>query len=729
MKHFNFHTLLVSLCAFLMTNSAFAGPRVDVVIDPAAPKLERFAADELAGQFKKIFDADVHIGETVPADATHVIILGSPATNPAVSAVGELFPKLTDQGHVLRSVKSAKVPTLLVGGGSPVATLWAAYELGHHFGIRYMLFGDMFPVVTPELKLDGIDTVLEPSLRLRAWQTLGEGPLSPVSWGLVEQQRVIRQLAKLKFNRVIVSVQAGQPFVDFELQGIHKKTGVLWKGNRFPVDGDTAGRTAFRGAKTFENPDFFGKQTYEEHVATGVELVRGMIDTAHELGMSAALQIAPLEFPIEFRTVLPGSTAVISAYTLATGPGAEQSEKYPELLRLAKAQLRAYLATYPTIDTLYLSIPILSSWNTTYESAWQQLDARTGIGKETTLEQLATTVRDLQTNHLLQSNLVALEFVHTLLSDRDLLRAAAGRPVPVVIEGVEKSLFPVLDKAVPPNAGVLHYFGLPLRAVLKRDDIFTTVPAKTIDNSLRLCFTNGLLPRISHSELHEVIQKLKARQWEGFVAQFGDIGIMDLNAYYLSRASVEATMTPTLAAAEMMTPVCGEGVVDRVLKAFDLIQAATVLTESKHFTFEIPPPILGEVHAPEYSIREDASWWGDVRTSYLNAMNEMYRANTRAREGGRQFTLYFARRFEFAFEYMNCVQAIHKAGIAKAKGDKETQIAELEKAIESVHAACNAMAAVARSNSDRGIIAVMNEYAYRPLKRELEAVEKAAAEK
>ena len=28
-------------------------------------------------------------------------------------------------------------------------------------------------------------------------------------------------------------------------------------------------------------------------------------------------------------------------------------------------------------------------------------------------------------------------------------------------------------------------------------------------------------------------------------------------------------------------------------------------------------------------------WWGKVRDAYLNAMNEMYRANTRAREGGR----------------------------------------------------------------------------------------------
>lgn len=128
----------------------------------------------------------------------------------------------------------------------------------------------------------------------------------------------------------------------------------------------------------------------------------------------------------------------------------------------------------------------------------------------------------------------------------------------------------------------------------------------------------------------------------------------------------------------------------------------------RHFESDEPPP----------------GWWNDARTHYLNAMNEMYRANTRAREGGRAFTLYYARRFEFGYEYMNTIEAIRKAGIAKRKGDNDTQIAELEKAIDSVTNACNAMAAV-RSPSDRGVIAVMNEYGYRPLLKLLEEADAA----
>ena len=75
---------------------------------------------------------------------------------------------------------------------------------------------------------------------------------------------------------------------------------------------------------------------------------------------------------------------------------------------------------------------------------------------------------------------------------------------------------------------------------------------------------------------------------------------------------------------------------------------------------------------------------------------------------------------------MNCVEAVRNACIAERKKDTATQIAELEKAIESLNNGLNAMAAVARSNSDRGLIAVLNEYGYRPLKKKLAEAEESA---
>ena len=152
---------------------ALAVPRVDVVVGTSAPRLERFAAQELAGQLKALFDAEVHISEKLPEKSDYPILVGSPQTNPAVRALaGDRWPKLTDQGHVVRSIERDGRKALLVGGGSPAATLWAVYELGHHFGIRYLLSGDVMPAEKPTLRLDGLDIVLEPTMRLRTWRTL-----------------------------------------------------------------------------------------------------------------------------------------------------------------------------------------------------------------------------------------------------------------------------------------------------------------------------------------------------------------------------------------------------------------------------------------------------------------------------------------------------------------------------------------------------------------------------
>ncbi|MBA4019337.1 MAG: hypothetical protein C0483_19395 [Pirellula sp.] len=175
---------------------------------------------------------------------------------------------------------------------------------------------------------------------------------------------------------------------------------------------------------------------------------------------------------------------------------------------------------------------------------------------------------------------------------------------------------------------------------------------------------------------------------------------------------------------DLLNPICGTDVAPRVVAAAEFEWRVPALIdhyEASDVTAVRPQMLLMHFDSDE----PPPAWWGEARTSYLNAMNEMYRANTRAREGGRTFTLYYARRFEFAFEYMNAIEAIRKAGIAKRKGDKDTQIAELEKAIDSVTNACNAMAAVARSPSDRGVIAVMNEYGYRPLLKLLEEADAA----
>jgi len=708
---------------------AFGGPRIDLVVGPQAPPLERFAAEELTAQFKRLFDAEVVTSESLPAGATHVILIGRPETNPAVKASLPAWPKLSDQGQLLRSVTLSSRPALIVGGGSPVATLWAAYELGHHFGIRYALFGDMYPAATPELKLEGLDILLEPALAIRTWRTLNVFPIGPESWGLAEQEQLLRQLAKLKFNRIMLAVWPWQPFVDFEYGGVRKETGLLWFGYRYPVDGDTAGRAAFRGAKVFENPDFAGKTSYAERIAAGTHLARGIIATAHKLGMSTALSFSPLEFPREFAAALPGSKNLKGVEDLTIGPGASHRTDDARLTALVKAQIRGYLTTYPEIDILYLSLPEFPEWAEQAELAWKELDERTGVGQITSLEKLTATARDRRLVasgdrgvQSLRGNLTALQFFNRLLADKSLLQLPGGRSAKVVIADVDPALYPVLDKVLPAGKGALHFIDYTARRVADNRSLLKTVPASKVPSSLILTLADdnvGVLPQMSYTSLATLIGELRTQKWEGFSTRYWMPGDLDFSAYYLSRASFSAGLTPRQALDQFTTAALGEGTAERTWKAFEQIEQATSLIDENDLGFSFPVPnMIMKHYAGSDPVPE---WWGKAKGHYLAAMDEMYRVNTRTREGNRAFSLYLARRCEFGAEYFNCVEAVRKAAIAKAAGDKETQLTELEKAVESLHTALNAMAAIARSNSDRGVIAVLNEYGYRPLKKELEA--------
>lgn len=710
----------------LFAAEASAGPRVDVIVDKNAPELERFAADELAGQFKRLFEAEVKIADAVPKDAANVIIVGSPATNSQLKGVS--WPKLSDQGHVAFSSKIDGKPALVVGGGSPVATLWAVYEVGHKFGVRYALYGDIFPAVKPEFKLDGIDIKLEPALRLRTWRTINDFPIGPESWGLSEQQQLIRQLAKLKYNRVMLAFYPWQSFVDFEFKGVKKKTALSWFGYQYPVDGDTAGRAVFKGAKFFENPDFAGKTTYEDRIAAGTKHAQGVIATARKLGMTTALAFSPMEFTREFQAALPGSKVLYGLENLTIGPGAAQRTSDATLMELVKAQIRAYLKTYPDVDAVYLSLPEFPEWGEHAEEAWKELDARTGISKSTSLEKLTAAAKNRKVIasgdrgvQALRGNLTALEFFNRLLSDSELGKTSGGRTVKFIIADIDPALFPVLDKVLPAGSGTLHFVDYTARRVAENSDLLKSVQTKGVPSSLILTLADdnvGVLPQMTFTSLQKLMDELKAGGWEGFSTRYWIVGDLDFPAYYLSRASFQPNLTPRDAMKEFATPALGDGTADRTMQALDMIEQATMIIDQNDMGFTFPVPnVVMKHYSGDHPVPE---WWQKVNDHYANAMNEMYRVNTRTREGNREYSLYLARRFEFGTEYMSCLAAVRRAGIAKAKGDNETRLAELEKAVESMHSALNALAAVARSNSDRGVIAVLNEYGYRPLKKELE---------
>src|SRR5688572_2963691 len=120
---------ILSLALLLAAASvaSAAGPRVEIITSEFPPRLVQRAADELAADLKRLYDADVRFGATVvPSGATHVILLGTVDSGAHLQRLSDPLPKLSDQGHAVLSRKLMDRPVLAIVGGSPTATYWAA---------------------------------------------------------------------------------------------------------------------------------------------------------------------------------------------------------------------------------------------------------------------------------------------------------------------------------------------------------------------------------------------------------------------------------------------------------------------------------------------------------------------------------------------------------------------------------------------------------------------------
>lgn len=274
---------LLSALLLLATLARAEGPAVSIVTGPSPAPLEELAAKELEKTLVALFDAKVTLTKT-PTDAPNRILLGNPGTNPAVqSAIGESWPAdLGEQGHLVKSTGQG----LVLGGGSPAATLWAVAEYGHRNGIRVVPNGEYLPLVKPAFTLAGFDAVLRPREEVRAWRTLGTTPDSQASWSLEDMTSLFRRLALMKFNRVVFPLQPSQVFAGAVSEGSG-----IWSGAPLDVTGDLAGRSVFKGAKVFDHPALAGAVTPGARRDAAVAFLGKAIASAGAVGLDTVIEL------------------------------------------------------------------------------------------------------------------------------------------------------------------------------------------------------------------------------------------------------------------------------------------------------------------------------------------------------------------------------------------------------------------------------------------------------
>ena len=659
---------LACVCALLLTlgsaaTAASPNASVAVVTGPNAPELDRFAASELCAYLEKLFGLHVQPTTWIPAATRHVFLVGNPTTNPLVEK--NSFPAVSDQGIVLKPIKSGTRSTLVVGGGSPAATLWAVYDLVEQWGVRYLLHGDVLPART-EFKMPGYDLKQEPILPVRQWRVVNEHAMGPVSWGMADYRPVLDQLAKLKFNRLLIYIWPEQPFLPFEYRGVKHTGGTLFFGGRFPITDDMIGRSLFGEEKEFWNPDLPlpGGDPGQLNRAA-IQHIRNLMDYARQRGMKCVVPVTLTEFPMVFKPLLQHTRQGHMGGEHTFGLGADADVDDPVLVGLARAVVEATLKTYPELDYLELGVAEQREWARQYERAWNTLDAKHGISKARSLDSVLAAAQKRKDYpggaeravSEVKADILALYFFDKILADAQIQGLLQGAGKKIVVS-VAEELYPVLGRIFPAGCETLNFVDYTPARIVKRREVLKAVPAREIPSVLIYTLHDdnvGVLPQLATHSLHELTKDIRDLGWAGFSTRYWLTGDHDPCVAYLARAAWDARATPEGIYRDQITRVCGEAAVPDMLKLFSELEAATTTLEWHGLGLTFPVP---QMMTQQWKPRPISAELKSVITAYQTALDAARRALSQTQPAGKSYVHYWIGRLEFGIAYMQAIEAV-----------------------------------------------------------------------
>lgn len=708
-----------------LTSHAESPRSVAIVIGKEAPQLERLAATELQQYLHKLFSIKAEVITSLPAGEDPALIVGTSDTNPAIGKLwGHGLPRLTDQGVWLQTIRRGREKAIIISGGSPRAVLWAVYELMERYGVRYLLHSDVLPENPGTFYLLNLHLTREPELRTRCWRLVNALAMGPESWGLEENKSVLNQLAKMKINRVHLSFWPWQSYNHFEFRGVKKTSGVSFFGSRFPIDSDMIGGRLFANAAVFDNPEFAQANSYEERYRAARRLAQGILLHAKSRGMETGMSIQPMEFPQEFASVLPGSQIPKQLGKLTIGPGPDVSIDSPVLIDLVATVIRSYVEDYPESDWLHLSMPEHRGWVGQAENAWEKLSKKYSLDTQVTFEDLLNQARRRTTyaagergESELKGDIATVYFLDRVLRERRILKREGKEDLRLVYTNVSEELYPFLPQLMPPRSELQVLVDYTASQVARQTDVLKRVPARMMPSHLTYTLADdnvGVLPQVATHSIHQLNQLLRKQGWQGFYTRYWMIGDLDPTLHFLARASWQSEVTPESAYRDLIGKVCGDLAVAPVSKALDLVEEVTDHLNQKEVSFAFPVPQMMVKHYRDAAPLSE-SLLRD-RDKYHQALTALRQARVKSRAGGLVLLNYLVGRLEFATHYLDAVEWIRLAGAAQKGGQRDEAIRQMTKTLQAVEAALSSLERVAQDNSDRGTVAMLNEYVYRPVR-------------
>jgi len=194
--------ILYGMVTLLFYQTAFAGNQTTtIVISDQASQLEQLAAKEIR---KYIFLRTDELLNIVTVKERDLIkgdaILVGEAGSARMKKTGHNFPVMGKDAFILKTISNPSGKQLLVCGGGPLGTLYAAYHLAEQLGIGFFLDGDVIPDQKILFVLPDLDIVQSPLFERRGIQPFHDFPEGPDWWNLEDYKAIFAQLPKLKMN-------------------------------------------------------------------------------------------------------------------------------------------------------------------------------------------------------------------------------------------------------------------------------------------------------------------------------------------------------------------------------------------------------------------------------------------------------------------------------------------------------------------------------------------------
>ncbi len=186
MKSLNLFCLLSSILFITSCNQN----KWEIVIPAEGTALDNLAASEIS---KYLFQTTgtlaqiVSLEDSIPPVGPNTIIINSDDS-------------LEDEEFIIKSEVNEGNKRVNLTGGSPIACLYAAYELAEQLGVRFYLHGDVVPKDIDIKILDNLDIHEKPLFKIRGIQPFHDFPEGPDWWTKEDYKAIIAQLPKLKMN-------------------------------------------------------------------------------------------------------------------------------------------------------------------------------------------------------------------------------------------------------------------------------------------------------------------------------------------------------------------------------------------------------------------------------------------------------------------------------------------------------------------------------------------------